>query len=104
MDKNPWMKVSVVNSAPFIYRFGCGQISVCFQYGKFTNIKQNYTFANVRRISNSCFQKHICHNPKARQDMSPLNQSLGYIGYFELQAFENQQMQGQAFSELSLAA
>lgn len=41
MDKNPWMKVSVVNSAPFIYRFGCGQISVCFQYGKFTNIKQN---------------------------------------------------------------
>lgn len=41
MDKDPWMKVSVVNSAPFISRFGCGQISICFQYDKFKNIKQN---------------------------------------------------------------
>lgn len=41
MDKDPWMKVSVENSAPFISRFGCGQISICFQYCKFKNIKQN---------------------------------------------------------------
>ena len=38
------------------------------------------------------------------QNMPLQNVPFWYIGYFELLAFEKQQMQGEAFIELSLSA
>ena len=38
------------------------------------------------------------------QDMPPQNILLGHIDHFELQVLEKQQMQGEAFSELTLSA
>lgn len=46
----------------------------------------------------------LCIIVEEQQDMPPQKMPLQYVDYFELRALEEQQRQGEAFSELLLSA